>query len=226
MTTQERLLIDARGTWKPYRVAYEVIKALRGLDTEALVEVITKNDTGLLNDLGTWCRATGHELLGKQPGEGEARLLIRKGELARNDQTMTVVISTASLEHAVYPLDKALAGAVLGLNVNMVFEGAAVRLLKRGYRPRLSGLVGGLFTAKVERVMGDEVGWPLPQESILILEDLGARFYVCSPSMFGYGVHEQDLIVGNYTLGAVVTWADLLARSDIQIFSEAQFDKP
>jgi TusA-related sulfurtransferase len=45
------------------------------------VEVITKNDKGLLNDLGIWCRATGHELLGKQPGEGEARLLIRKGEL-------------------------------------------------------------------------------------------------------------------------------------------------
>jgi len=31
---------------------------------------------------------------------------------------------------------------------------------------------------------------------------------------------------GTYTLGAVVTWADLLARSDIQIFSKAPFDKP
>jgi predicted peroxiredoxin len=139
---------------------------------------------------------------------------------------MTVIMSTARLEHAMYPLDKALAGAVLGMGVNVVFEGAGVRLLKRGYRPRLSGLVGGVFTAKVERVMKDEIGWPLPQESILILEDLGARFYVCSPSLVGYGVREQDLIVSKYTLGAVVTWADLLARSDIQIFSKAQFDKP
>ena len=32
MKTQERLLVDARGTWKPYRVAYEVIRALRPLD--------------------------------------------------------------------------------------------------------------------------------------------------------------------------------------------------
>ncbi len=226
METQERLLVDARWTWKPYRVAYEVINALRGLDTGAVVEVITKDDQGLLNDLGTWCRATGRALLGVQPGAGETRLLIRKGEPVRNDRTMTVVMSTASLEHAVYPLDKALAGAVLGMEVNMVFEGAAVRLLKRGYRPRLSGLVGGLFTAKVEGVLKNEVGWPLPQESILILEDLGARFYVCSPSMSGYGVREQDFIVGTYTLGAVVTWADLLARSDIHVFSKAQFDKP
>ena len=112
------------------------------------------------------------------------------------------------------------------LDVAVVFAGAAVRLLKRGYRPRLSGLVGALFTAKVEGVMEKEIGWPLPQESILILEDLGTRFYICSPSMFGYGVHEQDLIVGNYTLGAVVTWADLLARSDIQIFSKPSSTSP
>ncbi len=39
------------------------------------------------------------------------------------------------------------------MDVNVVFEGAAVRLLKWGYRPRLSGLVGGVFTAMVERVM-------------------------------------------------------------------------
>ena len=226
MRAQERLVVDARGTWKPYRVAYEVIKALRGLEAGAVVEVITKDDRGLLNDLGIWCRATGHELLGEQPGRGQTRVLIGKGEPARSDKTMTVIMSTASLDHVILPLEKALAGAVLGMDVNVVFEGAAVRLLKPGYRPRLSGLVGGLFTAKVEGVMKDEIGWPLPQESILILQDLGARFYICSPSMFGYGVREQDLIVGTYTLGAVVTWADLLARSDIQVFSKAQFDKP
>ena len=129
MTTQERLQVDARGTWKPYRVAYAVITALRPLDVGSVVEVITKDDQGLRNDLGIWCRATGHELLGEQPGEGEARLLIGKGEPARNDKTMTVIMSTASLDHAIYPLDKALAGAVLAMDVNVVFEGAAVRLL-------------------------------------------------------------------------------------------------
>src|SRR3974390_814017 len=139
MRTQEQLLVDARWTWKPYRVAYEVIKALRGQETGAVVEVITKDDQGLLNDLAIWCRATGHELVGVQPGQGDARVLIRKGEPARPDRTMTVIVSTASLEHAVFPLEKALAGAVLGMDVNVVFEGAGVRLLKRGYRPRRPG---------------------------------------------------------------------------------------
>ena len=158
MRTQERLEVDARWTWKPHRVAYEIIKALRGRDAGAVVEVITKDDQGLLNDLGAWCRATGHELLSVHPGEGWARVLIRTGEPVRSARTMKVIMSTASVEHAVYPLDKALAGAVLGMDVNVVFEGAAVRLLKRGYRPKLSGLAGGVFTAMVERVMKKEIG--------------------------------------------------------------------
>jgi hypothetical protein len=48
METQERLLVDARATWKPYRVACEVIKALRPLGVGSVVEVLTKADPGLL----------------------------------------------------------------------------------------------------------------------------------------------------------------------------------
>lgn len=139
---------------------------------------------------------------------------------------MAVIVSTVGLEHVVYPLDKALGAAVLGMDVHVVFEGAGVRLLKRGYRARLSGLAGGVFTAMAERVMNRQIGWPLPAESIAILEDLGARFYVCGPSMFGYGVRQEDLAITDYTVGAVVTWADLLARTDVHVFSKAQFEKP
>jgi hypothetical protein len=85
----------------------------------------------VIGHLRVWWRATGYELLSERPGAGEARLLIRKDEPVRNDQTMTVIMSTASLEHTVYPPDKALAGAVLGMNVNIAFEGAGIRLLKR-----------------------------------------------------------------------------------------------
>lgn len=227
MKTQERTLVDVRGTWKPYRIAYEIIKAFRPLEGGSVLEVITKDDKGLLTDIGTWCEATGHELISSERRpEGELRVLIRKGEAKRNDRTMTVILSTANLEHAIYPLDKALAGAVLGMNVNVVFEGAGVRLLRRGYRARLSGVVGSLFTPMVERVMKERIGWPLPQESVRMLEDLGARFYLCGPSMVGYRVREDQLMVRNQTLGAVVTWADLLARSDVQVLSRAQFDKP
>jgi len=139
---------------------------------------------------------------------------------------MTVIVSTASLDRVVFPLEKAVAAAVLGIQVNAVFEGAGVRLVKRGYRPRLAGTIGSFFTPMVERVMRREIGWPLPAQSIEILEDLGARFYLCGPSMVGYGVDEEDLLIGPHTVAAVVTWAELLSRSDIQVFSQMQFEKP
>ncbi len=207
-------------------VAYEVIGAMRGVPTGSVLEVLTKDEKGILQDLGAWCEATGNELVSSRP-EGElAHSLVRKGEPVANSHKMTVVISTASLDHVVYPLDKALAGMVLGMEVNVVFEGAGVRLVKRGYRPKLAGLVGGVFTSMVERVMRAEIGWPSPGRSIEVLEDLGAHFYICGPSMFGYGVKEEELAVKRCTIGAVVTWVDLLSRSDIHVFSKAQFEKP
>lgn len=44
----------------------------------------------------------------------EAQVLIRQEEPVPNDRSMTVIMSTASLEHAVYPLDEALAGGCPG----------------------------------------------------------------------------------------------------------------
>jgi predicted peroxiredoxin len=78
----------------------------------------------------------------------------------------------------------------------------------------------------VEKTMKNEIGQPLPKESLAMLEDLGAHFYLCGPSMFGYGVQEEELIVEKYTIAAVTTWVDLLANTDIHIFSKAQFERP
>jgi len=219
--------VDVHGTWKPYMVAYEIIKEMKSLDKGAVVEVITKDNKGILKDINTWCEATGHIFLGSEKrGERMLSSLIQKGEPKKNDHKMTVIISTASLVHVLFPLDKALAGAVLGMEVNILFEGAGVRLLKKGYRSKLSGIIGGLFTGMVEKTMKREIGQPLPKESIAILEDLDAHFYLCGPSMFGYGVQEEELIVEKYTIAAVTTWVDLLANTDIHIFSRAQFEKP
>jgi len=219
--------VDVRGTWKPYMVAYEIIKAMRNLEKGAVVEVITKDHKGVFNDVKTWCDTTGNILLGSEKrGEGLLSSLIQKGEPRKNEHKMTVVISTASLLNVLFPFDKALAGAVLGMETNVLFEGAGVRLLKRGYRSKLPGAIGGLFTGMVEKTMKQQIGQPLPKESIAMLENLGAHFYICGPSMFGYKVQENELTVKNYTIAAVVSWVDLLSKSDVHIFSKAEFERP
>jgi hypothetical protein len=45
-----------------------------------------------------------------------ARSFIRTRAPKHHDRPMTVILSTAGLEHVIYPLDTALGGAVLGMN--------------------------------------------------------------------------------------------------------------
>lgn len=220
-------VVEARHTFKTYQAIYSVIQELSRKDSEAVVELLIKNDKGMLKDIATWCSTTGHQLICSELGDDdEMRCLIQKGELKVNDKVMTVVISTADLEDLAYPFDRAIGGAVLGMQVNVIFEGAGVKILKRGYRASLSGFWGKMFTSTVENVMKDKIGWPLPNEAIAMLEDLGANFYVCGPSLVGYGVREEELVVKNHTLGGTVTWVDLLARSNVSVFSKAVFEKP
>jgi predicted peroxiredoxin len=219
-------IVDARHTFKSYQAAYSVIQQLSRRDAEAVVELLIKNDKGMLKDIATWCSTTGYQLICSEPGEeGEMRCLIQKGERKRNDKVMTVVISTASLEEVAYPFDRAIGGAVLGMRVNICFEGAGVRLLKRGYRAKVSGF-WKVFTAWTEDAMKKNTGWPLPYDAIGILEELGAEFYVCGPSMVAFGVREEELVVKNHTLGGTMTWVDLLAKSNVSVFSKAVFEKP
>jgi predicted peroxiredoxin/TusA-related sulfurtransferase len=220
-------VVEQRHTLKAYQAAYAVIDELSRKDAEAVVELLIRDDKSMLKDIATWCTTTGYQLICSEPGDdGEMRCLIQKGERKRNDKVMTVVISTADLEQVAYPFDRALGGAVLGMTVNVVFEGTGVRLLKRGYRASASGFWGRMFTAVLETAMKDKIGWPLPHEAITMLEELGANFYVCGPSLVGYGVREEDLVVKSHTLGGTVTLVDLLARSNVNVFSKAVFEKP
>jgi len=224
-------ILDVWHTWKSSKIIYEVVRVLQQIENGSVLKLITKREEGILKDIAVWCDTRGHEILNSgsqlEGNEKDTTTFLRKVEGTRRiEKIMTVIVSTADLEHVIYPLDKALAGALLGMKMNIVLEGAGVRLLKRGYRSKLSGTIGRLFTTIVERVMKKEIGWPLPQETLSILEDLGSHFYICGPSMVGYGVKKEDLIIRNCTIAATITWADLLVHSDIHIFSKAQFEKP
>jgi len=221
------MTVDARSSLKSYMAAFSALKALAHRNNETVIELMIPDNKGILHDISTWCETTGNELISSEAGdEGEMRCLIQKGEQKRSEKKMVVVVSTAGLESVCYAFDKAIAGAVLGMDVSVCFEGAGVRLLKKGYKCQLSGFWGRLFTGKVEKVMEDEIGWPLPGEAIQILEELGASFYACGPSMIGYEIREEELAVKNIIVAATITWVDLLSKSDVQVFTKAIFEKP
>ncbi|KAE8450807.1 hypothetical protein EG329_005720 [Mollisiaceae sp. DMI_Dod_QoI] len=229
------ILVDARQTTKSYIAIYEVMKEFSHRNPESIVELLIANSKGILHDISTWCETTGNELVSSEvTTEGnveEMHVVIQKGTRAGNAQAgergkekkMTVVISTADLEWVVTPLDRALAGTVLGMDVSVIFEGSGVKLLQNGYRATRSGLFRGFRTMKVERGLRDS-GCPLPSEAISMLEELGAEFYVCGPSMDANGIRQEELTVERSVVASHVTWVSILAHSDVNVLSRARIE--
>lgn len=217
------------------------MKELSHRNPESIIELLIPNSKGMLQDICIWCDATGNELISSEVGsEGgsdeDMHVLIQKGvkdasdrearegtEERRRENTMTVMISTADLDFVAAPLDRALSGKILGMEVNMVFEGSGVKVLKNGYRARRSGFLGGLRTSSVE-IRLEKEGAPLPKESIEMLAEMGANFFIDGPSIERYGLRAEELLIERSVVGSTVAWVDLLAKSDVNIFSRAKLE--
>lgn len=222
-------IVDARNTTKSYIALYEVIREFNHRNPEFIIELITRDNRGVLNDISVWCETTGNVLISSEVvDEGEMRYLIQKCVLRKSvtPKMITVTISTASLDMVIYPMERAVAGAVSGMEVNIIFEGTGVRLLKKGYRATVAGFIGKFCTDDIEASLKSKMGWPLPRDSMLILEELGAKFWVCGASMEEYGIRGEDLVVKNVNMGGPITWVDLLAKSDVTVATRAEFEKP
>jgi predicted peroxiredoxin len=237
-------VVDARHTTKSYMIAYEILKEIGRRNPESIVEVVFKNEKGLLKELATWCEVTGNELLTSEPSDNgkEIRCLVQKslamerrgsivssaaGSQGANGmaRSICVLISTADLESLVLPLDKALSAAMLGMDVHVCFEGAGVKVLKKGYRATVSGLLGRIFTSVAESTIKDNRGAPLPCQAIEILEELEAHFYVCGPSLKENRVREEDVSVKSFTIASTMTMMDLMAKSDVDILTKGDFER-
>lgn len=223
------LVVDARQTHRSSIALLALVREIRTRNPETVVELVVRNERSIKADVLSWCRRTGNELLGCEVGEGgELRCLVQKGVgcVEERKKVMTVVVSMAGLEQVVGSLDKAVAGGVLGMDVNIVFEASGVRLLRTGYRSIISGAFGKWFTAMTEGILRRQLGCPLPRESIEILCELGAKFWVDEQALRCYGVRDEDLLIKGHEAIGVVGVVDLLEKSDIRIFSGGAFEKP
>ncbi len=120
---------------------------------------------------------------------------------------MAVVFSTSNLAHLGHCFDKALSGALLGLEVNLFFEFSGIKLLQRGYKPRVDGWLRRWRTSGSD---SEKIG-----RSIEALDDLGATFWV-SGKLEEDG---EDWAVKRVERGGSIAMVDLLGRSEVCVFS-------
>lgn len=136
------------------------------------------------------------------------------GGYAMTDK-MVMVVSEGSFDKALMPLIMGNTAASMGMEVHVFYTFFGLKLLKKGVRPKLKGVMR-LFTGMIEKKM-KRLKIPGYGEMLDQARELGVNLYACSTSMTLLGVKEGDLVDGVKVLGASA-FLDIAADSKVQLF--------
>jgi predicted peroxiredoxin len=126
------------------------------------------------------------------------------------------VISSDGLEELLSPLGFALAAALEGMAVHLYIQGPAVRVLTRGFRPKLHGWARP-FSRFAASGLTNTGHIPAP-EKLRQLRSLGTQIYMCGPSMQHFKVKPEDLIFQDLPVIEYLTFMPIMEEADVHIY--------
>lgn len=214
---ETRTRLDLRGRTITTFIAYEIHDALSVLGEGDRLDVVTDAFTAIDTDLRAWCRVTGNALVDADITGSTWRFTIEKGTPRRPTSKFAAVIEDDGLFELLAPLGFALAAALEGHDVSLYFQGPAVKVLGKGYVPKMHGL--GRPFSRFPRAGLDRVGHIPPHEKLRQLQRLGAHIYACGPSMDHFKVAETDLAFDDIIVAEYLTFLEQMDHADIHLYS-------
>ncbi len=208
--------IDVTGKTITTYILYHAAAKLRDMQQGEVLEVLTDAFEPIEGDVRAWCRMTGHTLAAVRKDTDRERYQIEKGAQKASERKLAMVISHPGLEELLSPLGFALAAALAGSEVSIFFQGPATRVLKKGFQARLQGI--GRFFSGFARSGMAKTGHIPPQEKLQQLRELGARFYICGPSMEHFGVKKSELAFDDVVVAEYVTFMEVMNEADVHIY--------
>ncbi len=215
-TSTTAATLDARGKSITTFVVYEADRRLEQMANGQALEILTDDFEPFRADVASWCEATGHRLIATAPTSEGLKFLVEKRARKAKDKKLAMVISNNGLEELLSPLGFALAAALEGIEVHLYFQGPAVRVLARGFSPKLRGWARP-FTRFAAAGLRD-TGHLAAQEKIEQLRTLGARLYVCGPSMVHFKVSKDQLAFPNLAVVEYLTFMAIMEQADIHLY--------
>ena len=215
-TITARRAIDRRGKSITTFVLFDAHTELQTMDEGDVLEVVTDDFEPFLPDISAWCRATGHRLLSSESVAEGRRFLIEKGQPKASASKLAIVISNAGLDELLSPLGFALAAALEGMRVDLYFQGPAVRVLARGFRPRLKGWARPF--SRFAAAGMTKSGHIPAQDKLRQLRSLGAHLYVCGGSMQPFKVKPEDFIFDDVSIVEYLTFMAVMESADVQLY--------
>lgn len=208
--------IDMRGkTITPF-IVYKAMQNLKDMKEGEVLEVNTDNFEAIENDINAWCRMTGYGLVEMETGNNYQRYYIKKTNTKKRERKLAMIISDPGLEKLISPLGLALSAALSGTDVYIYFQGPAVRVLKKNFKAKLSGIQKP-FSSFARKGMA-KVGHLPPQDKLRQLKEFGAHIYICGGSMDPFGVKKSDLIFDDVIVAEYLTFLEIMDSADINIF--------
>lgn len=208
--------LDGRGKTITTYVIFHAVSDLQEMEEGDILEILTDEFEPFIWDVAAWCRATGNRLLSSQAtAEGHRFLIEKKGPHGRAG-TLAMVLTQQGLEETLSPLGFALAAALEGTEVHLYIQGPAVRLLAKGFRPKLKGWARP-FSRFAARDLTKHGHVPA-QEKLAQLRELGATIYMCGPSMEHFKVHQADLVFDGLPIIEYLTFMAIMSEADIQLY--------
>ncbi len=208
--------LDRRGKTITTYVVFDAAAELHGMETGDVLELVTDEFEPFESDIAAWCRAAGHELVASEATPDAHRFLIAKGAAPSRGTSLAIVVSPGGLEELLSPLGFALAAALEGMQVHVFIQGPAVRVLRRGHRPKLKGWARP-FSRFAAAGMA-KTGHLPPQEKLRQIRSLGGRIYMCAPSMQHFKVGREELIFDDLAMVEYLTFMAVMEGCDVQLY--------
>lgn len=197
-------------------VVFDIVTALGPMSEGEVLEVITDDYEAMEADIAAWCEETGQVLLTAERLTDRRRFLIEKRAPKAKEATLAMILSPDGLEELLSPLGFALAAALEGVDVSIYVQGPAVRVLTRGFQPKLKGW-SRPFTRFAQSGM-TKTGHIPAQEKFRQLRSLGASIYLCAGSMDHFKVEKKDLIFEDLPVVEYLTFMAIMEDADVSLY--------
>ncbi|MDH5223481.1 MAG: DsrE family protein [Actinomycetota bacterium] len=208
--------LDRRGKSITTYVLNDAAMELRSMDEGDVLELMTDDFEPFRSDVAVWCSLVGHKLLTSESIAEGHRFRIEKGTPVDRKTGLAMVISDPGLNELLSPLGFAWAAALEGMAVNLYFQGPAVRVLSKGFHPKLKGWARPFtrFAASGQA----KTGHIAAQDKLRQILELGATIYLCGPSMEHFRVAREDLIFEDLKIVEYLTFMSIMERADVQLY--------
>lgn len=217
MTTLAPLkTLDRRGKSITTFVVFDAAAELENMAEGDVLEVLTDEFAPFRADISAWCRATGHVLVSTETTAAGYRFRIQKGSPKKADTKLAMIISADGLEELLSPLGFALAAALEGIEVNVYFQGPGVKVLARGFQPKLKGWARPFSRFAASGMT--KSGHIPAQNKLRQLRSLGGNIYVCGGSLEHFKVEPKDFIFDDLPVVEYLTFVAVMADADIHLY--------